>query len=102
MSTTTTPPDAPPPAPAAPATLPAKVSEWGAVAISVVALVAYIFALLIAWWSKSNDTFVALCGVAATNATTVVSFWVGSSKGSADKTAALIHAPAPQQPQAKP
>ncbi len=62
------------------------VSEWGAVIVSLVALAAYVVALVLAKVYAQADIFNTLCGVAAANATTVISYWVGSSFGSAKKT----------------
>ncbi len=79
-ATTTTPPPAPTPAVPAPVT-----SGWGATVISVTGMAIYLAAIGVAYL-KGNDTLLtALCGVAATNATTIVGFWVGSSSGSQKK-----------------
>ena len=79
-TTTTTPPPAPTPAVPAPVT-----SGWGATVISVTGMAIYLAAIGVAYL-KGNDTLLtALCGVAATNATTIVGFWVGSSSGSQKK-----------------
>ena len=62
----------------------------GPVVISIVAQFTFLLALgaaaVIAWVKNDYTLLVAMAGVAATNATTVVSYWVGSSDGSAKKT----------------
>lgn len=77
----TAPPPSPPP------------SGWGQTNISVVTLGTFLAALAASGWmawamkdTASVSLFTALCGVAATNATTIVNYWVGSSSGSARKT----------------
>ena len=88
MSGMTTPPASPVAAPT---------PRQGAVIISVVAQVAFFLALVaaavIAWVRNDYTLLTAMAGVAATNATTVVSYWVGSSDGSAKKTDLLAAAP---------
>lgn len=73
-----------------------KVSEWGMVIVSVVALLIFLVALLIAYL-KANDTLMTtLLGIAGAGYTTVVGFWLGSSYGSSKKTEMLnIPPPAP-------
>lgn len=62
----------------------------GAVVTSIVAQVTFFIALAaagaIAWLKNDYTLLTAMAGVAATNATTVVQYWVGSSDGSAKKT----------------
>lgn len=65
-----------------------RVAEWGPLMVSVLTLFVYLAAITIAWWTKDPSLGI-LLGVAATNATTVVSFWVGSSKGSQAKDAVI-------------
>ena len=72
----TTPPSPPITAAAAP---------LGALGVSIYALTLFLAAIVVAWY-KANDTLLtALLGVAATNATTVINFWVGSSRSSQKK-----------------
>lgn len=66
-----------PPAPAA-----------GVVIISIVSVILLPVALGVALWLKNENAFLLITGCIITNATTVVNWWVGSSKGSADKSAA--------------
>lgn len=65
-------------------------SRQGAVVTSIVAQATFLGALLAAGviaWAKADYTLlIAMAGVAATNATTVVNYWVGSSDSSAKKT----------------
>lgn len=63
-------------------------STIGRISISVVAQLTFLAALVIAWWTKDQSLQVML-GAAATNATAVVSYWIGSSAGSSAKDAAI-------------
>lgn len=56
--------------------------------VSVFALAIFLAALGIAWWTK-NENLGILLGVAASNATTVVSYWLGSSSGSKTKDSVI-------------
>ena len=71
-------------------TTPTSTRGRGPVVISIVAQFTFLLALgaatVIAWVKNDYTLLVAMAGVAATNATTVVSYWVGSSDGSAKKT----------------
>ena len=71
-------------------TAPTSTRGRGPVVISIVAQFTFLLALgaaaVIAWVKNDYTLLVAMAGVAATNATTVVSYWVGSSDGSAKKT----------------
>lgn len=73
-----TPPASPPPA--------AQASR-GAIVTSIFAQVVFLLALaaaaIIAWYKQDYTLLTAMAGVAATNATTVVGYWVGSSSGNA-------------------
>lgn len=66
----------------------------GAIAVSIIAHAMFFLALVasaaIAWTKNDFTILTAMCGVAATNVTTVVAYWVGSSEGSAKKTDFLI------------
>jgi len=65
----------------------------GAVVISIVAQLTFFLALIasgaIAWYKQDYTLITAMAGVAATNATTIVGYWCGSSSGSAHKTELL-------------
>ena len=78
--------------------LPNKVSEWGIVVVSVLVLLIYLAALTFAYFSKNDTLLTTLLGVAATNATTAVGFWLGSSYGSAKKTNLLATTPVATPP----
>ena len=71
-------------------------SFFGSVAVSLFAEAIFVVALGIAWWTN-NPALPVLLGAAATNATTVVGFWVGSSTGSRtkDQVRAARHVPPP-------
>lgn len=76
--------------PATPPVVAPTTSRQGAVVTSIVAQGTFFLALIascvIAWVKGEYTLLTAMAGVAATNATTVVSYWVGSSDGSAKKT----------------
>lgn len=57
----------------------------GSTVISVFSLSLLLVALVFAYVMKNDNLLVLLAGVIATNATTVVSFWVGSSASSQNK-----------------
>lgn len=67
-------------------------------AVSIFTLGIFLAAMVIAWWTN-NKSLDLLLGAAAANATTVVSFWLGSSSSSRakDATIAQITGPAPAQ-----
>lgn len=74
-------------------TPPAPAPRLGKIIISVIAQMTYLGALAITGWlalTKQDQvwvtSFVGLCGVAATNATNVIGYWIGSSAGSDHKT----------------
>ena len=84
----------------APAPTPADASRrTGAVVVSVVAqatfLIALVAACAIAWIKNDYTLLIALAGAAATNATSVVNYWIGSSAGSDKKTDLLAATPTP-------
>lgn len=87
MSGNTTPPTVPPTD---------KIGTVTPLVISIFAEAIFLAALGIAWWTK-NENLGILLGVAASNATTVVSYWLGSSSGSKakDATIAAQTTPAP-------
>ena len=91
-------------APAPPVAVPPRALRQGAVVISAVAQATFFLALaascVIAYVKSDYTLLTAMAGVAATNATTVVGYWVGSSDGSARKTD-LLNA-APQKPNPTP
>jgi len=71
------------------------ISAWGTIAVSIVAFVAYLTALLVSYFLKNETMMNTLIVVAATNATTVVSYWLGSSAGSQNKNETLSKLVAP-------
>jgi len=75
---------------------------WAAPAVSILSIGIFLAALLIAYISKSDTALTLLLGVAATNFTTVVSFWVGSSAGSQKKDATISNLSGPAAPAAPP
>lgn len=86
-------------------TPPAKVDpkERGPIVVSVVAQVTFLLALaaacVIAKVNGDYTLLITLAGAAATNATAVVNYWIGSSAGSAKKTDLLTaQNPSPPPP----
>lgn len=79
-----------------PPTLPTR---FAPVVISALTLLIFCVALaasgVIAWAKGDYTLLIAMAGVAATNFTTVVGYWVGSSDSSAKKTALLAQTPTP-------
>lgn len=63
-----------------------RVSEFGIIIVSIIVLLIYLYALYIASLRPNDTMLITLIGVAATNFTTAVGFWLGSSYGSAKKT----------------
>lgn len=57
----------------------------GSVIVSIFALAVFAMAILVAWLAKDPTTLQILLGAAATNATTAVGYWLGSSAGSRAK-----------------
>jgi hypothetical protein len=64
---------------------PKAITAWGAIAVSVVALVTFTGSLVVAFFSKDAGMLNLTVGAAIANATTAVGYWLGSSSGSAKK-----------------
>lgn len=75
----------PPPSPAETSDRTATIAK---LCISVFAELIFVAALSIAWWTK-DPSLPLLLGMAGTNATAVVSYWIGSSAGSSAKDATI-------------
>jgi len=58
----------------------------GAIIVSVANSLAFFAALGFAYWKGDSSNISLLVGAVVANASTVVSFWLGSSAGSARKT----------------
>jgi len=74
--------------------LPVPVRSYkGTIIATILGIVAYLIALaiagIIAWTNKDYTLLILLAGVAAANFTTIMTYWVGSSAGSAYKTDVL-------------
>lgn len=67
-----------------------KVSTIGAIAVSVLACITFLAALIIAYMSKDQSNLALLIGAVISQFSTIVSFWVGSSAGSQRKDSALL------------
>lgn len=85
----------------------ASAPGWGAPLISIFSLALLLVALVFAYITKNDNLLVLLAGVIATNATTVVGFYVGSSASGQAKDATISgqlpgppphHPVAPRQP----
>lgn len=68
----------------APTTSDTVAATWGPIVVSGMAMVLFFAAICVAWWTK-DASLPLLLGAAATNAATVVSYWLGSSSGSKRK-----------------
>lgn len=66
----------------------ATVSTYGPIVVSVLSLALLAVAMGVAWWTK-DPSLPILLGVAGSNATTVVGYWLGSSVGSKAKDATM-------------
>lgn len=61
------------------------VSTWGAIIVSVLALLIFTGALVVAFFHPELNLLQLTVGAAIANATTAVGFWLGSSSGSQKK-----------------
>jgi hypothetical protein len=60
-------------------------SLWGAIVISVLAMLTFIVSLAFAWKSGDAGLLNLMVGAVISNASTAVAFWLGSSSGSQKK-----------------
>ena len=60
-------------------------SLWGAIIVSMIALLTFTGALVVAFFLKDPALLNLTVGAAIANATTAVGFWLGSSSGSQKK-----------------
>ncbi len=77
-------------------------AEWGSVIVSILVLMIFLGAIIVAWITRSPSLDV-LLGMAGSNAGIAVGFWLGSSSGSQKKDstiAAITGAPTPDVPMA--
>jgi hypothetical protein len=72
-------------------------ARFGAILTSFVTMLAFAVALVFAYVYKDTQNLSLIIGAIIANATTVVSYWLGSSSGSARKTEILSGA-IPQVP----
>ena len=68
-----------------PVVSPTTASIWGAPVVSVYALTIFLASIGVAAWLKYETVLIVLLTAAATNATNVVGYWIGSSAGSQKK-----------------
>ena len=87
MSGTYTPPATPTPAPAAGTQ--DKTTTISKLAVSIIAEVTFLVCLGLAYLAKNDTAFNTLVGVAVSNATATVHYWIGSSSGSSAKDATI-------------
>jgi uncharacterized membrane protein len=66
---------------------------WGAIVTSVVAGIAFIVALTIAYMSKDQSNLGVLVGIVGGGFNTTIGFWLGSSAGSQKKDVLLANKP---------
>lgn len=71
---------------------------WGAPLVSLYSLTLLLAALVFAWIMKNDNLLVLLAGVIATNATSVVNFYVGSSASSQAKDVTISNQLPPPAP----
>ena len=62
---------------------------WAKPAVSILTLVVFVGLLLISWLNKDQTSFNLLCGAGIAMAQSVVGYDLGSSSGSAQKTAIM-------------
>lgn len=67
---------------------------WAKPAVSIATLVVFAGLVVVAYVSKDNTSLAILSGVGASMAQQTVGYWIGSSSGSARKTALLAASPA--------
>lgn len=63
-------------------------TAWGPISVSLFAQILFLFAIVVAWWTKDASLGI-LLGAASANATTVVNYWLGSSSSSKNKDATI-------------
>lgn len=71
-----------------------RIGQYGAIIVSCLVLAIFQAAICIAWWTKDGSLQI-LLGMAGTNASLAVGYWLGSSSGSKTKDAALAVKDAP-------
>lgn len=81
---------------------PPPASPWGAPIVSIYSLTLLLAALIFAYLVKNETLLTALVAVIATNATTVVSFYVGSSASSQSKDSLIARQLPPPTPKETP
>lgn len=64
-----------------------RVMVIGAIVVSAISTIGFVVALVLAFLSKDSGNQQLMIGAVVANATTVVSYWLGSSMGSTHKTA---------------
>lgn len=67
---------------------------WAKPSIAVYSLSLFVLGLGVAWWAKNDSALTLMEGAIVANATTVISYYFGSSSGSAAKTA-MLNPPTP-------
>jgi hypothetical protein len=78
--------------------LSSKISEWGAVLISVLVLVVFLVMVAVAYFAHDNNSLSLLSGASVAMATGIVQYWTGSSRGSANKDQIIASMTPPAAP----
>lgn len=76
--------------------------HWGAIIVSIVSLVTFTGALIVAFVVKDEGLLNLTVGAAIANATTAVGYWLGSSSSSASKDRLIANGKGPTQPSIPP
>lgn len=72
---------------------PKQLGEWGKIVVSVLTLLLYVGALVVALVLRNENMLLMLVGAAISMAGTAVQYWLGSSSGSARKDDLIAGAP---------
>lgn len=73
------------------------VGQWGAIGVSILTLLIFVAALVVALVFKNENMLLMLVGAAISMAQTAVGFWLGSSNSSKQKDDTIAQA-VPVQP----
>lgn len=65
-----------------------RTAVWGPIVVSMLVLLIFLAAIVVAWWTKDVSLQI-LLGMAGANAGTAVGYWLGSSSGSKTKDATI-------------
>ena len=71
---------------------------YGAIAVSVLTLITFAGCLVVAYLKQDQTSIALLVGAVVANASTAVSYWLGSSSGSAKKDDTIAQRPTTSPP----